>query len=135
MASAPARPRPLRVLIVDDLQDSADSLAYLLQACGLDAQAVYDGHAAVAQVRERPPDVVILDIRMPGIDGYETARRIRQLPLPVPPRLIALTAHGSDADRRRSRHEGFERHLVKPVDPEQLYVILSSSPSASGARP
>jgi CheY-like chemotaxis protein len=123
------------VLIVDDLQDSADSLAYILRACGLDAQATYDGYAAVAQVRQRPPDVVILDIRMPGIDGYEAARRIRQLPLRVPPRLIALTANGSDADRQRSRQEGFERRLVKPVDPEQLCAILDPSSAASGTRP
>jgi CheY-like chemotaxis protein len=126
--------RPLRVLVVDDVRDSADSLAFILAISGYDAHATYDGYTAVACVQREPPDIVILDIWMPGIDGYETARRIRQLRLPVPPRLIALTANSSDADRQRSRHEGLELHLVKPVDPEQLCAVLNSSrpPRAPG---
>jgi CheY-like chemotaxis protein len=118
---------------VDDVRDSADSLALVLAISGYDARATYDGFTAVACVQQEPPDIVILDIRMPGMDGYETARRIRQLRLPVPPRLIALTANSSDADRQRSGQEGFELHLVKPVDPEQLYVALDPCQPASSA--
>jgi CheY-like chemotaxis protein len=133
-ASISTTRRSLAVLVVDDLKDSADSLALILRMEGHDAHSTYDGRSAVDLVREWQPDVIILDICMPGMDGYETARRIRELSPGSKPYLIALTAYGSDADRLRSRVEGFDVHLVKPVDHDVLQSHLARLVPRDGRR-
>jgi two-component system CheB/CheR fusion protein len=115
-----------RVLVVDDSRDSADSLGILLRHLGAEAQVVYDGVSAVEALRGFRPSVVFLDIAMPGMDGYETARRLRSMPEGRDLALVALTGWGQDEDRRRSRAEGFAKHLLKPVDAEALRGLLSS---------
>jgi two-component system, chemotaxis family, CheB/CheR fusion protein len=117
---------PLRILIVDDNHDSADMLATLLQFAGHETFAAHDGLAAVEAAARLDPDVILLDIGLPILNGYEAARRIReqggdqQRPL-----LIALTGWGQDEDRRRSEEAGFDAHLVKPVDDAVLDRLLA----------
>jgi CheY-like chemotaxis protein len=118
------RGRKLQILVVDDHRDTADSLAVLLQLYGHEAHVAYDGPSAVQWAQVRPPDAVILDLALPGMDGYETARRLRQLSVGCNPLLIAVTGHGRDADRLRSQAEGFDRHFIKPADPEFLDQVL-----------
>jgi CheY-like chemotaxis protein len=115
-----------RVLVVDDSRDSADSLGILLRHLGADTQVVYDGVSALEALRGFQPSVVFLDIAMPGMDGYETARRIRSTPEGREAALVALTGWGQDEDRRRSKAEGFVRHLLKPVDADALRALLLS---------
>ncbi len=117
--------RPRKVLVVDDNKDAAHSLAVVLRHEGHDVREVYDGPAALAAVAEASPQVVLLDIGMPGMDGYEVARRLRQTPGFNATPIVALTGFGSAEDHRRSREAGFNQHLTKPVDPEALLDILA----------
>jgi PAS domain S-box-containing protein len=119
-----ALPR-LRVLVVDDNQDAADSLAMLLELIGQDVRAAYDGPTSLVQAEAFRPAMVFLDIGMPGMDGYEVARRMRSHHALGQVVLVALTGWGQDGDRRRSREAGFDRHLVKPVDPATLQEVLA----------
>ena len=121
---APRLPRR-RVLVVDDNPDAADSLALLLRLAGQDARPAYDGPSALKLAAELRPDVVFLDIGMPGMDGYEAARRFRQMPGFADVLLVALTGWGQEEDRRRSAEAGFDRHLVKPVEPADLEGLLA----------
>lgn len=121
--AAVASSRP-RVLIVDDNQDAADSLAMLIQFLGAEPDVAHDGPAALAAVDARRPAMVLLDIGMPGMDGYQVARLIRQQPRFNDIMLIALTGWGEDEDRRRARDSGFDHHLVKPVDVDALRALL-----------
>ncbi|HUO86356.1 MAG TPA: ATP-binding protein, partial [Thermoanaerobaculia bacterium] len=114
----------LRVLIADDNRDAADGLRELLEVFGHDARAVYSGEAALTSVTEAPPQVVLLDLGMPGLDGYETAHRLRDLPEGRSLVLIALTGWGQEEDRRRTRDAGFDHHLVKPADLDTLRRLL-----------
>jgi signal transduction histidine kinase/DNA-binding response OmpR family regulator len=120
--SVPAR----RVLLVDDNQDSAESLAALLRVLGHDVSAAYDGRGAIAAARLDRPDLILLDIGMPDMSGYEVARLLRAEPGLDATTLIALTGYGSDDDRRKSRAAGFDGHLVKPIDFEDLERLLGS---------
>ncbi|HEY4319803.1 MAG TPA: PAS domain S-box protein [Gemmatimonadales bacterium] len=131
MAPAADRPR-YRILVVDDNQDAADSLALLLTALGHVTQKAYDGANALATAPVFEPDVILLDIGMAGIDGYETARRIRREPWGADIRLFALTGWGQEDARRRSQEAGFDRHFVKPVDPGALVRALDQ-PAAAGS--
>jgi signal transduction histidine kinase len=123
-APAPAV-QPRRILVVDDNRDSAHSLATLLRLFGNEVQAAHDGASALAAAERFRPEVAILDIGLPGMDGYELARRLRQLPGLGSLRLAALTGYGSEEDRRRSRDAGFDDHLVKPVEMESLQAFLA----------
>jgi PAS domain S-box-containing protein len=123
---APAA-RPLRILVVDDNRDAADSLTDLLELFGHEAHAAFDGAAAVAAAERLRPDVVLLDLGMPVMDGFETARHLRGLPGGGDVVLIALTGWGQDQDRRRTREAGFDHHLVKPTDIQQLQRLLGES--------
>jgi PAS domain S-box-containing protein len=116
-----------RVLVVDDNQDAADSLALLLRLAGQDAWTAYDGPSALVRAREFRPEVVFLDIGMPGMDGYEVARQLRASPELPGIKLVALTGWGQEEDRRRSAEAGFDRHMVKPVEPEALRKALVDS--------
>jgi PAS domain S-box-containing protein len=113
-----------RVLVVDDNQDAAESLAMLLQSLGAAAHVVNSGAAALAALDAFRPDVVLLDIGMPGMDGYEVAQRIRQQPQFNAVKLIAVTGWGLEADRRSSRASGFDHHLTKPIDIAALQDLL-----------
>ncbi len=115
----------LRVLVVDDNADSADTLAMLLRMSGHEVAVARDGYSAVDQTASFRPDLVLLDIGLPGISGYEAARRIRQLPGGPAVQLVALTGWGQEDDRRRSREAGFDQHLVKPVDFDALRNLLA----------
>jgi signal transduction histidine kinase/CheY-like chemotaxis protein len=114
-----------RILVVDDLHESAQTLARMLRAIGQEVATAHDGQAALNYVGESRPEVVFLDIAMPGMNGYEVARRIRALTQIEPPVLIALTGYGQDDDRRRAREAGFDFHLTKPTSIEQLTSLLS----------
>jgi CheY-like chemotaxis protein/two-component sensor histidine kinase len=123
--TAVASPRQrLRVLVVDDHEDSRTMLRLLLEQTGHEAVEAVDGIDGVQLALSRRPDVAIVDIGLPGINGYEVARRLRQLPRSRPIALIALTGYGQDEDRRRALQVGFDRHLVKPVDAERLKLAL-----------
>jgi signal transduction histidine kinase len=113
-----------RILVVDDNADGLESLATLLGLFGHKVRTASDGPAALVAAAEFAPDTVLLDIGLPGMDGYEIARRLRAQPTFAGTRLIALTGWGQDADRDRSRAAGFDLHLVKPVDPSELRRVL-----------
>jgi signal transduction histidine kinase/ActR/RegA family two-component response regulator len=114
----------LRVLVVDDHEDTRTKLRLLLEQTGHEAIEAVDGIDGVQLALSRRPDVAIVDIGLPGINGYEVARRLRQLPHSRPIALIALTGYGQDEDRRRALQVGFDRHIVKPVDAERLKLAL-----------
>jgi PAS domain S-box-containing protein len=123
-AAPPSTPR--RTLVVDDNRDAADSMAALLDLRGHTTWVAYDGESALALAAEHAPQVVLLDIGLPGMDGYEVAARLRALAQTRNSRLIALTGYGQPEDRRRSQQAGFDRHLVKPVDFEILVGLLAA---------
>ncbi len=127
-AVAPPPLAPQRVLVVDDNRDVADSLALLLTFLGADAHVVYDGPSALEAVRFYRPAAVFVDIGMPGMDGHEVARRLRQSCGSDDPVLIALTGWGQEEDRRRSKAAGFDHHLVKPANAEAVQALLASLP-------
>jgi CheY-like chemotaxis protein len=114
-----------RILVVDDNRDSADSLASLLKLTGSKTKTAYDGLEAVEAAANFRPNVVLLDIGLPKLNGYEAARKIREQPWGSKIVLIALTGWGQEADRRRSSEAGFNRHLVKPVEYAQLTQLLA----------
>jgi CheY-like chemotaxis protein len=115
--------RGVRVLVVDDYPDNAESMAMLLRLYGHEAETALAGPAALESARARRPEVVLLDIDMPGMSGYEVAARLRRM-FHGGVVLIAITAHGLEADRRRCLEDGFDRHVVKPADPEKVAEIL-----------
>lgn len=113
-----------RVLVVDDNVDGADVTALLLQMLGHETRVAYSSGAALAAADEYLPNVVLLDIGLPEMDGYEVARRLRQHPLHRTAWLVAITGYGQESDRGRSKEAGFDHHLVKPVAPEKLEELL-----------
>jgi signal transduction histidine kinase/ActR/RegA family two-component response regulator len=114
----------LRILVVDDNRDSAESLSMMLAMMGNDIRTTYDGEQAVAAAVEFQPHVILLDIGLPKISGYEACRRIREQTNGTRPIIIAQTGWGQDADRTRTRDAGFDLHLVKPVNPKALMRTL-----------
>ncbi len=120
-----SQPR-LRVLVVDDNEDVARSLAMLLELWGYDAEVVHSADTALKAVQAHPPEVVLLDIGLPGMDGYEVAKRLRQKHGCEKVLLVAMTGYGQDEDRRRAEEAGFDHHLVKPVDPDTLQELLAT---------
>jgi PAS domain S-box-containing protein len=115
-----------RVLIVDDNKDAADTLALLLQLDGHETEAVYTSRGAIERAQSFRPDVTLLDIGLPEMNGYEVAKVLRALPALVGMRLIALTGYGQAMDRERAQVAGFDEHLMKPVDSQALQQALSS---------
>ena len=116
----------LRVLVVDDNVDAAKARAMLLGYFHCDVDVAFDGEAALTAAEHAEPHVGILDLGLPRIDGFELARRIRQLPWGRRTLLIALSGWGQEEDRIRSREAGFDLHLVKPVDSQALLRILDT---------
>jgi PAS domain S-box-containing protein len=124
----PARRKALRVLIIEDNRDAAESLRLLLQVSGHEAAAAHTGAEGVTTAREFRPDVVLCDIGLPGgMDGYDVARALRADPELSAVTLLALSGYGQEEDRRRARQAGFDRHLTKPVDPQALMELLASA--------
>lgn len=113
-----------RVLVVDDNLDGAESMTFLLSALGQEVSTAHDGVEAIEQVESFRPDVVLLDIGLPRMNGYDVARRIREMPGGASIVLVALTGWGQDEDRRQSREAGFDHHWVKPVDLGVLRELL-----------
>ena len=128
----PLAARRRRILVVDDNRDAAESLALALQLKGHEVEAAHDGFQAIEAAYAFRPDVVLLDIGMPRLNGHDTARHIRQRLGPAAmPLFVALTGWGQDDDRRRSREAGFDHHLIKPVDPQALDALLTGLPDAT----
>jgi two-component system, sensor histidine kinase len=119
-----------RILVVDDNVDFAGSVSALLRALGHEVQVVHDGVAALAAVAAFRPQVALLDIGLPGLNGYELASRLRAAPETSDMLLVAITGWGQEKDRQRARQAGFDRHLVKPVQLEQIQAILSQGREA-----
>ena len=118
----------LRILVVDDNLDSAETLALLLKFSGHDVRTANDGETALETAYAFKPQVIVLDIGLPKMDGYQVAQRLRQDPQLQKSFLIALTGYGQNEDRQRSKEAGFDYHLVKPVDPQELQSLVNSLP-------
>jgi signal transduction histidine kinase len=123
-AAPPATARRLRILVADDNRDAAHTLAMLLSLEGHEVRAVHDGVEALAAGDAFAPQLVLLDIGMPLLDGYETARQIQDRPWGKQAHLVALTGWGQEADRRKAMAAGFRDHLVKPAEPEALKAVI-----------
>jgi CheY-like chemotaxis protein len=123
----PADSARLRILVADDNADGADSLAMLLQADGHVVLTAPDGRRAVEVAEAFVPDVILMDVAMPNLDGLEATREIRRRPWGQKIRIIALTAWGQETERRRTREAGMDAHLVKPVDPNALALVLRAT--------
>ena len=115
----------MRILVADDNRDSADTLAMLLTIMGNEVRTANDGLQAVDVAAAFRPDMILLDIGMPKLNGYETCRRIREQPWGEKAVLVALTGWGQDEDKRRSQEAGFNHHMVKPVDHAALEKLLA----------
>jgi signal transduction histidine kinase/ActR/RegA family two-component response regulator len=122
---------PRRVLVVDDNVDGATALTLLLESLGHETCVVHDGIQALRVAGDFRPDVVLLDIAMPGIDGYEVARQLRAIKKDTPLRIIAVTGYGQESDRQKSREAGFDVHLVKPVEVNDLAQALGERNAAT----
>jgi CheY-like chemotaxis protein len=123
----------LRILVADDNVDSAKSLAILLEIMGNEVHTAYDGCEAVDIATTFHPDLALLDIGMPRLNGYEACRRIREQPWGKTTVMVALTGWGQIEDVRRSEQAGFDHHLVKPVEPGVLEKLLDSLQSRSAS--
>ena len=117
-----------RILVVEDNRDAADSQAELLELWGYQVAVAYDGLAGVGQAFTFRPAVVVMDIGLPLLDGYQAARLIRDQPALAGIRLIALTGYGREEDRQRAYDAGFDHHLTKPADLERLREMISPAP-------
>jgi len=125
--------RARRILIADDNRDAADSLAVMLRAGGHEVRTAYDGREALEAAQAFGPQLALIDIGMPRMNGYETAKAIRGQPLGESMLLVALTGWGQPEDKQRSQRAGFDHHLVKPVDPSVLDRLLASAPRLAPA--
>ncbi len=123
-AETQARGEPLRILLIDDNVDLVDSMRMLLEAYNHTVAVASTGPAGVETAQRFRPEVVLCDLGLPGMDGYAVARALRADSNTASAHLIALSGYGSDDDQQRTRDAGFHRHLVKPVDPEELQRIL-----------
>jgi signal transduction histidine kinase/ActR/RegA family two-component response regulator len=136
-AEIPAQTVPdngsLRVLVVDDNADAAQMLAALLEVQGHAVSVEYDGRGALARARSEHPDVLLLDIGLPDMDGYELARRLRAQPENAGATLVALTGYGQSQDRQEARQAGFDHYLVKPADLNEVNDVLAQAEARRGA--
>jgi CheY-like chemotaxis protein len=117
----------LRVMIVEDNVDTARTLSLLLQGLGCITQEVHEGPPVVDDAKSFQPDAILLDIGLPGLDGYQIAKLVRQTSELSKVRLIAITGYGQQQDRQRSRQAGFDDHLVKPVQFDSLVAALAAT--------
>jgi PAS domain S-box-containing protein len=128
----PVRPDSLRILVVDDNVDTADSLALLLRLHGHEVHTAHNGAAALETAQAEHPDVILLDIGLPKLDGYQVAESLRRHEALRDSLLVAVTGYGYEADRQRAKKAGFDHHFVKPVDPQALEQLLSMRRSHRG---
>jgi CheY-like chemotaxis protein len=126
LASATRARKRLRILVVEDNLDSAESLRMLLQMFGHEVSVAYNGTDGVLEAKRWHPDVLLCDIGLPGLDGYGVVGALRRDPETADTPAIAVTGYGAEEDRRRSQQAGFDMHLVKPADPDQLREVLNS---------
>jgi two-component system CheB/CheR fusion protein len=133
-AAAPEPVRALRILLVEDHVDSAESLAHLLRRRGHETHIARDGIEGLARARELRPDAVLLDIGLPGLDGFEVARSLREQADADGTLLVAVSGYGQETDRRRAAAAGFDHHLVKPVRLDELSRILALAPPSRWPR-
>jgi two-component system CheB/CheR fusion protein len=131
-SSAGALKPGLRVLVVEDNEDAAAALAALLRNVGCTTHTVHDGEAALTAAQEFGPEIVLLDIGLPNLDGFEVARRLRSQPDLQAATLIAISGYGQDHDRKKALQAGFDNHLTKPVDVQMLLKLLSHSNNGDG---
>jgi two-component system CheB/CheR fusion protein len=122
--SSPDSPAPRRILVVDDNVDAAESLALLLRLKGYEVEVVHDGPGALEKATSFQPEAVLLDIGLPGLDGFQVASELRRRPSTASALIVALTGYGQEDDQRRSREAGFDHHLIKPVDLQIVYELL-----------
>lgn len=120
----------MRVLIVEDNRDTARTLQLVLRRYGHDVEVAHTGRAGVTAARAWQPDVLLCDLGLPEMDGFEVAAALRQDPITAGVRLIAITGYGRPEDRQRSREVGFELHMTKPVDPRDLQLLLTATNEA-----
>ena len=125
------QPVERRILVVDDNEDAANATAMLIEDMGGESRVAYDGEGALAVLQEYQPEVILLDIGMRGLDGYETCQRIRRL-LGNRVVLVALTGFGQEQDKERATRAGFDAHLTKPADGAALAAILAARASSVG---
>jgi CheY-like chemotaxis protein len=116
-----------RVLIVDDNLDAAETLAMMLELLGQQTRQAHEGNGALKAAQEYNPDVIFMDIGLPGLSGHEVVTRMRRELGMTDAYIIALSGYGTEEDRRKSFHAGFDTHLVKPLDPAALPGILASA--------
>jgi CheY-like chemotaxis protein len=116
--------RPRHVLVVEDHDDAREAVRCLLEVRGHRVEAAADGPAALDAALTSRPEVVLVDIGIPGLDGYEVARRLRASDAGKHMMLVAVTGYGQARDRQRALESGFDAHLVKPIDPDELYRLL-----------
>ena len=124
---APAVPR--RILVVDDNVDVVETTTMLLSLSGHAVHSAKDGLQALQAAAQFRPEVVLLDIGLPLMDGYEVARRLRQMPEMAGALLVALTGYGQQGDRQRGKEAGFDAHMLKPVDPHALARVIDGQPA------
>jgi CheY-like chemotaxis protein len=129
-ARDPSRGR--RVLVVDDNADARVALQYLLEEDGHEVTSAGDGPSAIEEARRSRPEVVLLDIGLPGMDGYEVARALRTEPVCRDALIVAVSGYGQAEDRARSRLAGFDQHLLKPVSPEKLLEVVREAVPKAG---
>lgn len=115
-----------RVLVVEDHAESAVGLEELIRVLGYEVDVALDGPAALDLARRNPPDVALLDISLPGMDGFEVAREMRRLPEGQRMLLVALTGHRLEEDPAQAKRAGFDHHFVKPIDPDVLQRLLAT---------
>jgi CheY-like chemotaxis protein len=122
-----------RVLVIDDNVDAADTTAMLVEALGGSVRVAYDGETGISRAASFRPHIVLLDLGMPGIDGYETCRRLRRMMGPQV-FMVALTGWGQEQDKDDARRAGFDAHLTKPADPAALEQLLAAAHPRAPAR-
>jgi len=125
----PAPSRTLQVLVVDDDKDGADTLALLLRLGGHQVQVAYSGEIGLLTAQQQSPDVILLDLGLPRMDGYRVIERLRQQDHTKDALIIAVTGHGLPSDRQRSKEAGFDLHLLKPVNTQKLLRLLAGDSS------
>ncbi len=118
--------RPLRIVVVDDNHDATDSLVWLLQLAGHEVVACYTGGYAIEKAGAESPDAILLDIKMPGLDGYEVARRIREQETCKDTLLVAMTGLADEAHRQQAVDAGFDHYLLKPFDLPAIHALLEN---------
>jgi CheY-like chemotaxis protein len=126
-AARPPEPSPRRVLLVEDSRDSREMLRFLLEREGHEVHEAVDGPGGVEAILAVRPDIALIDVGLPGLDGYEVARRARAGGAGPEVKMVALTGYGLPDDQRRSREAGFDAHLVKPVDPARLAEVIATA--------